>query len=60
MEQKRKSPKRLILNIDEKTHHTIREKALAKNITLRVWVLRAIHHQMRKEDQYMKDDNEAD
>ncbi len=48
-EVKRKSPKRLILNLPEWTHHEVKKKALDRNVTMRTWVLRAIMDAIRKE-----------
>lgn len=52
MEKIRKSPKRLIIDIDEKFHQQIKYQALKRNITLRRWIYRVISEALKKEEQY--------
>lgn len=51
-ENKPKSPTRLIINIGDDLLKELKMKALERNITLRTWVLRAIHEHLKKERQY--------
>ena len=48
-ERKRKSPKRLLIDIPEEIHREIKRSALNKNITLRKWVLRVFLIALKQE-----------
>ena len=52
IERIRKSPKRLLINIDEKSHTLFKLSAAKRNITLRQWVYRALVEALRKEESY--------
>jgi hypothetical protein len=45
----RATPKRLIVDIPEDMHHTIKSRALKKKLTIREWSLLAFTEQIRKE-----------
>jgi hypothetical protein len=49
---RRKSPKRLTLNIPEDYHKELKIRSVMRNITLTEWVLRAIREAIAKEQQY--------
>lgn len=53
MENKnKKSPTRLIVNIGDELLKELKMRALERNITLKTWVLRAIHEQIKRERLY--------
>lgn len=50
MEEKtRKSPKRLVVEIEEDLHHAVKKAAINRNITLRRYVLRALERAVLNE-----------
>lgn len=50
----RKSPKRLVIDIDEEVHQQIKLRSAIRNITIRKWVSRALSEALKKEEQYDK------
>lgn len=48
----RKTPKRLVVNMNEEDHKEIKQRALNKGITLRAWIGQAIRDAIEKEKQY--------
>ncbi|HWY35345.1 MAG TPA: hypothetical protein VNX68_11920 [Nitrosopumilaceae archaeon] len=46
---KRKTPKRIIFNVENETHSTIKIRATKQGITIREWVLLAIMAQIHRE-----------
>ena len=51
-ENRRKTPKRLVVNMNEEDHKEIKQRALDKNITIRAWIGQAIKDAIAKEKQY--------
>lgn len=51
IEIKKKTPKRLILNIAEEIHKRVRRAALIRNISLTKWVKQAIWSKLINEEQ---------
>ncbi len=50
MEEKiRKTPRRLVINIDEDLHYEIKKRALFRNVTMSNWVLVAIQERIDEE-----------
>jgi len=47
-----KNLKKLILEVESDTHKEIKVRAAERNISMRLWVLRAIAEAIRKEQQY--------
>lgn len=47
-----KEPKRFVIEVTDKLHAEVKQRAKEKNITLRVWVLRAIMQAIKQEEQY--------
>lgn len=43
-------PKRMILEIPDDLHMEVKKRALFKNITLRVWVIRALLAAIKEEE----------
>ena len=50
--ENRKSPKRLVIDIDEEMHRTLKIISAKRNITLRLLVRRALSEIIIKEKQY--------
>jgi len=46
---KRKTPKRIIFNVGNETHSTIKMRAYKQGITIREWILLAIMAQIHRE-----------
>jgi predicted HicB family RNase H-like nuclease len=46
---RRKTPKRIIFNVENETHKTIKMRALKQSITIREWILLAIMAQIHRE-----------
>ncbi len=44
--------KRLIVEVNEEFHAKIKSKALARNITIRKWLIRAILQALKQEEKY--------
>lgn len=44
--------KRFVIEVDEEFHKKIKERAKIRNITLRLWVLRAIKQALKQEEKY--------
>jgi predicted HicB family RNase H-like nuclease len=51
MEEK-KSKKRLVIEVDDRMHETIKDRANHRHVTIRKWVLRALLEAIKKEQQY--------
>lgn len=51
-EKKRKSPKRLIIDIPEELHQQIKIRAIKRNISMRTWSIRALIIAIKKEQEH--------
>jgi predicted HicB family RNase H-like nuclease len=49
MEKKRKSPKRIAMNVNEKVHHRIKLLAFRRNITITQYIMEAVFFRMQSE-----------
>lgn len=52
MEEKKKSRKRLLIEIDEEVHKQIKIRAALRNASIKEWVTMAIALQMKWEEHY--------
>ena len=52
MEEIKKKPKRLVIDIPEDLHTRVKLRATTRNITIRLWVLRALIFALTKEEKY--------
>ena len=52
MSEEKKTRKRLILNINEELHKTIKIRAAVRNISMSTWVIRALYEKLKKEEAY--------
>lgn len=52
MEDKKVSPKRLVIDINEEMHTKIKIHAAKRNISIRKWAIRAILKAIKDEEQY--------
>ncbi len=52
MDKIRNSPKRILIDVDEKLHSDIKIRAAFKNISIRAWILRAIAAAIEEEKKY--------
>lgn len=52
MQNDTKDTKKLIVEIPEEIHTTIKLKAILKNISMKTWVLRVIVREIEKEAMY--------
>ena len=52
MENKRKTPRRLVIDLTDEEHQLIRIYAAKRNITIKKFVLRAITEAVIREKQY--------
>ena len=51
-EKKRKSPKRLLINVTEEFHNEIKRRALFRGQTISNWVTMAISERIKQEKKY--------
>lgn len=47
-----KDCKRFIIEVDKEFHKRVKDRAIKRNITLRLWILRAIKQALKQEEQF--------
>lgn len=52
MEEKKKTPFRMIIDIDKQLHYEFKMHAMKKNITLKAWVIQACIDAVKKQKEY--------
>jgi len=52
MEEKRKSPKRIIIDISEEKHAQIKQRAAFRHTSIKIWIEQAIDMKIAEEDKY--------
>lgn len=50
LEKNRKSPKRIIFDISDEDHETIKNVAAKKRMTMRMWIIKAMAKAIKEEE----------